>query len=277
MRHGPSLSPRRGGADLPALPTGANARRLAVSFPAPGHIQSLRNHGYMLTAGTGADAAADAPRLAGWAGFAASWDRLDPDRWMNDAGRYRRRRFAAFSLADGAIERKRHQPHFQSLRHNRLNGGVARWFSPVEAEVSAHPVTRALLRMGEDLAGALVDWSVSAWHAEMHQFRVLAEGPVPGRPTPEGLHRDGVTAVLMMLVRRHDVAGGSTTLTEDRRFVAEITLSRPMQGIFLDDRRLRHCVSPIQPAIPGRAGWRDALVLTFRPERSDPAFRGDFA
>jgi hypothetical protein len=256
---------------------GGNARQLAPPFPTLRQIDGLRKNGHFLACTNGFDAVLGSTELMGWAGFAASWNRLEPDCWMGDAGRYRRRRFAAFSLVDGTIERKRHQPHFQSRRHNRLNGGVARWFSPVERGVCSHPMTTALLRIGEELAGALVGWTVRAWHAEMHQFRVLAEGRVPGRPTPDGLHRDGVTAVLMMLVGRHNVNGGATTLTEDGRFIAQVTLSRPLQGIFIDDQRLRHCVSPIQPAICGRAAWRDALVLTFRPERTSLAPRGDFS
>ena len=71
--------------------------------------------------------------LADWDAFADSWNRLELDTYMADGGRYRRRRHATFAAgADGAIARKPHQPHFQSLDYNPLHGGIARWFEPVE-------------------------------------------------------------------------------------------------------------------------------------------------
>ena len=45
--------------------------------------------------------------VAGWKGFAASWDDLGLDTFMADGGRYRRRRFGAFSLSAGACCAKR--------------------------------------------------------------------------------------------------------------------------------------------------------------------------
>ena len=53
---------------------------------------------------------------------------------MADGGRYRKRRFAVFA-ADGrrGIARKPHQPHYQSRDYNSLNGGIERWFAPIQA------------------------------------------------------------------------------------------------------------------------------------------------
>jgi len=69
--------------------------------------------------------------LTDWEGLAATWNDLGVDTFMADGGRYRRRRFAAFAASPSGIERKPHQPHYQSRDYNALNGGVARWFSPV--------------------------------------------------------------------------------------------------------------------------------------------------
>ena len=52
---------------------------------------------------------------------------------MADGGRYRRRRHAVYAATGGgAIVRAAHQPHYQSLDYNTLNGGIARWFEPIE-------------------------------------------------------------------------------------------------------------------------------------------------
>ena len=64
--------------------------------------------------------------LRDWDSFAASWKDLGLDTYMADGGRYRRRRYSVFAVSADEIELKPHQPHFQSLDHNQLNGGVER-------------------------------------------------------------------------------------------------------------------------------------------------------
>src|SRR5256885_14360180 len=74
--------------------------------------------------------------LGDWPAFSASWDELALDRYMADGGRYRRRRHAVYAAAPaGAIVRAPHQPHYQSLDYNVLNGGIARWFEPIDVAI----------------------------------------------------------------------------------------------------------------------------------------------
>ena len=81
--------------------------------------------------------------LGDWEPFAASWANLGPDTYMADGGRYRRRRHAVFAAHDiGAITRAAHQPHYQSLDHNNLNGGVERWFEPVWDRERLNDITK---------------------------------------------------------------------------------------------------------------------------------------
>lgn len=179
--------------------------------PATTRIETLKTDGYLGGSAAQWSAGPIAIDFSDWTTFAQSWERLDPDYWMGDGGGYRRRRFAALHLEEGSISRNRHHPHYQIRQHNRLNGGFVRSFSPVERAIGNHPITIILLQIGEALAGALAGWTEPAWHAEMHQFRIAAAA---GHPTPEGLPRDGVSAVLMMMVGQHNVGGGVTTITE---------------------------------------------------------------
>ena len=203
--------------------------------------------------------------LAAWPAFAATWDHLGEDRFMADGGRYRRRRHAALSVGGETIVRKPHQPHYQSRDYNPLNGGVQRWFDPVLDSTLANPAMQAILsacgRMVADQAG------VRPWHVELHQFRIEPEPGQAASPTPEGLHRDGVDWVFVMLVRRENVAEGVTRIAgaggpDIDRFV----LAEPMDAVFLDDHRVRHGVTPIQAVDPARPAYRDALVVTFAAE-----------
>src|SRR5262249_35573950 len=84
--------------------------------------------------------------LSDWKPFAGSWDDRGSDRYMADGGRYRRRRHAVYAAtADGRITRGPHQPHFQSRDYNPLNGGIARWFDPIDEGLGSGPTMRAIL------------------------------------------------------------------------------------------------------------------------------------
>lgn len=199
---------------------------------------------------------------AAWPAFAATWDDLGEDRFMADGGRYRRRRHAVLSMSRGEIIRQPHQPHYQSRDYNALNGGVQRWFEPVLPSTLANPVFHAVLLR----CGGLIDGlsGPRPWRVETHQFRIEAAPSSQASPTPEGLHRDGVDWVFVLLVGRENVAEGVTRIAgaggdDIDRFI----LARPMDAVFLDDHRVRHGVTPISPLDPSRPAYRDALVVTF--------------
>jgi hypothetical protein len=207
--------------------------------------------------------------LSDWASFAASWDDLGVDTYMADGGRYRRRRFAAFRAAAGAIIRKPHQPHYQSRDYNQMNGGIERWFEPVAEQTARHPALAAILRTSQALFDQMTPAELrpDAWHVEIHQFRIEARPGEEGRPTPEGMHRDGVDWVLVLMVRRENVASGETTIYDlVRRPLGSFTLTAPLDSALVDDSRVYHGVTPVEPLDPARPAYRDVLVVTFRRE-----------
>jgi hypothetical protein len=207
--------------------------------------------------------------LAEWESFAASWNDLGLDTYMADGGRYRRRRFAAFSAGPSGFRRKPHQPHYQSRDYNPLNGGIARWFEPVTDAIAAHPALGAILPVARDVFEAATPppRRPPSWHVEVHQFRIEARPGAPGQPTPEGLHQDGVDWVLVLLVRRENVAQGETSIHDLRREkLGGFTLTQPMDSALVDDARVFHGVTPVVPIDPDRPAFRDVLVVTFRHE-----------
>ncbi len=54
------------------------------------------------------------------------------------------------------------------------------------------------------------------WHVEIHQFRIEAHAGQEGQPTPEGMHRDGVDWVLVLLVNRVNISEGETSIGDWR-------------------------------------------------------------
>ncbi|MEA2737117.1 MAG: hypothetical protein QOH05_424 [Acetobacteraceae bacterium] len=205
--------------------------------------------------------------LADWAAFARSWDDLGPDTYMADGGRYRKRRHAVFAVGAAGAVRQPAQPHYQSRDYNTLNGGIERWFEPVTEAIGAGPSMTAILRFCHDLFGTVsaADPSHVPWHVEVHQFRIEARRGVEGRPTPEGMHRDGVDYVLVLLVNRVNIASGETSVHDlTGKALGHFTLTAPLDAALVDDTRVMHGVTPVEPLDPAEPGFRDVLVVTFR-------------
>lgn len=198
------------------------------------------------------------------ADLAQAWNDLPADTHLRDGGHYRFRRHSCFTVDTqaGALLQVPHRAHWQSVQYNALHGGFERWFEPVQPQVAQAPAWQTLLtQLGCLLARVK---PVPTWYVEAHQFRVDTTGGI-GRPTPEGAHRDGVDFVAVVMVGRHGIKGGETRVFDAHgpngvRF----TLAEPWSLLLLDDERVIHESTPIQPV--GEHGWRDTLVLTFRAE-----------
>lgn len=211
------------------------------------------------------------PALAALAGVDArafeswrpGWEHLPADAYLRDGGRYRRRRHAScvLDVAGGRIERSVRRAHWQPVAFNALHGGFERWFEPLEPALEASPAWSALIAGLGRLFAQLMP--VERWYVEAHQFRIDTTDGI-GRPTPEGAHRDGVDFVAIILVGRQGIRGG-----ESRVFEAagphglRFTVGEPWSALLVDDARVIHETTPIQPEGTD-VGWRDTLVLTYR-------------
>jgi hypothetical protein len=234
----------------------------------PALTHALQHSGYALVRPLDVCALAGCT-LAELDALAASWNELAPDNYLKDGGRYRRRRHACF-IQDGAdLTLAPHRAHWQPVEYNALHGGMHRLFEPVGADTLALPAWGRLLRALGDVCSRVRD--VHPWHVEAHQFRIDTLDGI-GRPTPEGAHRDGVDFVAVLLVGRHHIKGGETRVfdasgPDGKRF----TMLEPWTLLLLDDARVIHESTPIQPV--GENGHRDTLVLTWRAG----AFQGEDA
>ncbi len=194
------------------------------------------------------------------AALAPYWQDLPADAYLRDGGHYRFRRHSCFVAEAGSLRQVQHRAHWQPLEYNALHGGIKRWFEPISAEVSGvHAWSRLLLGLAE-IASRLK--GLQPWFIEAHQFRIDTTDGI-GRPTPEGAHRDGVDLVAVLLVAREGVKGGESRVFDatgpnGQRF----TMSEPWTLLLLDDLRVIHETTPIQPT--ASHGHRDTLVVTLR-------------
>ena len=202
----------------------------------------------------------DAPQLMA---LVPGWSDLPPDTYLRDGGRYRRRRHACFIVDGARVQGVPHRAHWQPLEYNALHGGLERVFEPMNANITSQPAWAALLRGLAAVCSQIK--GVQPWFVEAHQFRIDTTDGI-GRPTPEGAHRDGVDFVVVVMVDRHSVKGGETRVFDATGPTGiRFTMSEPWTLLMLDDARVIHETTPIQPLQAGQLdGHRDTLVLTFR-------------
>ncbi len=146
------------------------------------------------------------------------------------------------------------------MAYNALHGGMQRHFEPMDLTLVGGSAWLGVLTWLGAVCSQLK--GTQPWYVEAHQFRIDTTDGI-GRPTPEGAHRDGVDLVAVFMVARQGVKGGETRVFDaagpnGQRF----TLSEPWSVLLLDDARVIHESTPIQPLAAG--GHRDTLVVTLR-------------
>lgn len=237
------------------------------SLAAPSELGSvLRRQGYAVLDARSVSALSGCPADA-LAALRPLWADLPPDTFLKDGGRYRRRRHACFVVQDGHVTLVPHRAHWQPLAYNALHGGMQRLFEPITPAMLAQPVWNPLLVWLGSVCSGLK--GARPWFVEAHQFRIDTTDGI-GRPTPEGAHRDGVDMVAVFLVNREGVKGGETRVFDaDGPNGQRFTLTEPWSVLLLDDARVIHESTPIQPITQG--GHRDTLVVTLRAA----GFQGD--
>ncbi|MCD9005763.1 2OG-Fe dioxygenase family protein [Luteimonas sp. XNQY3] len=229
-------------------------------------VDALRTHGCAVLAPSTL-ATLCGVRIEDLEAWRPGWDDLPPDAYLKDGGRYRRRRHGCFVQHGDTLAQAAHRAHWQSEHYNALHGGMHRWFEPLAPALVADPAwTRLVAGLGHVCAQVR---GGGDWRVEAHQFRIDTTDGI-GRPTPEGAHRDGVDFVAVLLVGRSGIKGGETRVFEaDGPAGQRFTLTEPWAVLLLDDHRVIHESTPIQPV--DDAGHRDTLVLTYRAG----AFQGE--
>jgi hypothetical protein len=223
-------------------------------------VEALRRNGQASLSPAGLAALVGGTGLSALDALRDSWNDLPPDAYLRDGGRYRRRRHSCFIVEGNAVMQTPHRAHWQPLEYNALHGGLERWFEPIDPGIVSLAVWPRLLSTLASTCSALK--GAQPWYVEAHQFRIDTTDGI-GRPTPEGAHRDGVDFVVVVLVDRRGVKGGETRVFDASGPAGiRFTMTEPWSVLMLDDARVIHETTPIQPLQAD--GHRDTLVLTFR-------------
>ncbi|RTZ65540.1 MAG: hypothetical protein DSZ29_04215 [Aquificaceae bacterium] len=194
--------------------------------------------------------------------FQKSWGMLPADNFLNDGGHYRYRRYSVFNWRDSQqLTLLPHEPHYQSTYRNAMNGGIYRDFDAFEDSTLKNPVLHTI-----------INWCIATinfhkekdWRIQAHQFRIQTNNKESGKPTPEGIHKDGADFILIMLLERNNITGGVSHIYDaEKHLQFGAVLEELGDCIILDDRKVWHGVSEIHALDKSQIGYRDVLVLTF--------------
>lgn len=221
--------------------------------------QSMREDGFAVVSAETV-AQLSGVTLESLATLSRHWEGLPRDPYLKDGGRYRFRRHASYEIKGGNLNLVPHRAHWQSVDYNALHGGIERWFEPIQGGVLNDPAWQAVLLGIAKVISSLKP--VTTWFVEAHQFRIDTTDGI-GRPTPEGAHRDGVDFVAVFLLDRVGIKGGETRIFDASGSAGlRFTLTQPWSLLLMNDERMIHESTPIQPL--GNYGYRDTLVLTYR-------------
>jgi len=236
-----------------------NAMLAPILTPTKNLVDALRTDGYVVVS---AETVAELSRVAlsNLQNLTQYWEGLPRDPYLKDGGRYRFRRHASYEIEGERLKVVPHRAHWQSVDYNALHGGIERWFEPIQTQLANDPAWQAILLGLAHVLNSLKP--VKTWFVEAHQFRIDTTDGI-GRPTPEGAHRDGVDFVAVFLLNRVGIKGGETRIFDAGGSAGlRFTLAQPWSLLLMNDARMIHESTPIQPLAD--YGYRNTLILTYR-------------
>ncbi len=197
--------------------------------------------------------------------FSSHWSNLVLDEHMADGGLYRYRRYGQFYVDSQTKETNLmpHESYVQPSYINNLNGDVQRFFEPLEKEFVESDALKKILTFLTRTYNDVLSESIN-WNIRLHPYRVIASDKITGLPTPEGLHRDGVTFIASLLIHRNNISGGTTTITDSNKHILEqVQLTKSFDLMMADDAKTMHEVSSLKPINKEETSYRDVLVIAF--------------
>ena len=147
----------------------------------------------------------------------------------------------------------------QSKDYNKHQGGMARKFDSIDAEVLQS------VALSELAAAFLTVCNIVNQHEfDIHQMRVICKGGAT-QLSPEGWHQDGYDYIAVIGVERNNIIGGeillSTSKVDDPFLQATIDTGTL---VVVNDGYLWHNGRSIQPIDDDKPAWMDVMVFTFR-------------
>lgn len=197
--------------------------------------------------------------------FRDSWSNLCDDQYLYASTIYRKRRYGKYLLNSKDFT-MRHLPHaafYQPKEYNELVGGVLRNFEPLETSTTEGPTLHSLIRANFAVVNAVHPGHMY-WHVYVHQKRITARDGGGVESAPEGIHRDGHDFLVIHVINRSNISGGSSRIySTSKELLYQSVLQDVSERIIINDHKVLHGVTPIFQTDLSHSGERDVLTLHF--------------
>ncbi len=200
-----------------------------------------------------------------WKKFQKTWSNLKLDKYMGDNGVYRFRKYSKYSYDNETRELilLPHSAYMQPSYINELNGDIERFYDPLDIEMTERIFFKKYLKWLGDIFSKIAKHN--KWLVNIHPYRIIAN-EYNGKPTPEGLHRDGVDFVTSLLIARENIKDGSgiSIVTDNNENeLAKFEMQENCDLCIFDDNNVKHQVTEIQSINNVENAYRDVLVVAF--------------
>ena len=148
---------------------------------------------------------------------------LPSDEYLPGGEKFRFRRYGRFRFLPASCELQRlpHVDYFQSADIYRVTGGYLSKFAPLSESSFDNPFLQELIRFDFEQFPVAAEHNEAAWEVQIHLIRVTASAGLEGRPTPEGIHRDGAEFVTVHLAELVNAGGGDVSIYDDDKTLAD--------------------------------------------------------
>jgi len=214
-----------------------------------------------------------------WHCFCLLWESLSTDQYMRDNGKYRKRSYSTMHYDGGnKVALKPYMPLYKSSLYNNFAGDLYRYFDKTNSILYKNQYFKSALSLATHVFNECAKQKgieQPEWFIEVDQYRVVADVNTKGKPTPEGIHSDGTSYFLLMLVDRQNIEGGVSQIYDDKEtLLHETTLTHPGDMMLLNDLQMRHGVSDISSKVD--YANRDILHISFTDLKSKSAIQRRF-
>ena len=201
-----------------------------------------------------------------WYNFSSLWESLSTDQYMQDNGKYRKRSYSTMHYqGNNKVALKPYMPLYKSSLYNNFAGDIYRYFDKTDPILYKNKYFKKALTLATHVFNECAKRKGNEhpeWFIEVDQYRVVADTDTHGKPTPEGIHSDGTSYFLLMLVDRQNIEGGVSRIYDgNEELLHETTLTYPGDMMLLNDLDMLHGVSDISSKMD--YANRDILHISF--------------
>ena len=185
------------------------------------------------------------------------FDKLTLDAYVKEGFRRKHIKRIRHQSHDGAFEDLPIAPLYQNIDTNPTHGNIDRVYPeylPGDPEELGKLIRFFIVKSPIPESARLL----------IQAQRITCHPHQEGHPAVEGWHRDGVTAIGVACINRHNISGGVSEFRDNKTGVTRNIRLQPGQIVLFDDTTVMHRVTPISILDENKPhGHRDVILLSY--------------